>query len=108
MKELGFEKPEDLKAALKLARDAQDKDLSELEKAKKSIAEYEPKAARTEHLEKLVAGFVEQQFGALPENVRDAIDEVAKGNPEERLRMIGVLRKAGVIAEGGSAAAFAN
>lgn len=97
LKELGFDKPEDIKAALKIAQDAKDRDLSELQKAQKALKETEPKAQRADHLEKLVAGFVEEQFGALAENVREAIDEVAKGNPEERLRMIGVMRKAGVI-----------
>lgn len=97
LKDLGFEKPDDLKAVLKAAKDAEDAKLSEIERLRKQAEEYKPRADRAAALEKQLATIVESQFNELPDNVRSAIDDVANGNAEERLRMMDVFRKSGLL-----------
>lgn len=97
LKEFGFEKHGDLAAVLKAAKDAEDAKLSEMDRLRKQLDEYKPKVERLSALEQRVASMVDAQFSALPENIKSAIDGVANGDPEERLRMIDVFRKAGML-----------
>jgi hypothetical protein len=97
LKDLGFEKASDIAAVLKSVKDKQDAELTEVERLKKQLGEFAPKVERLTTLEARFASLVEHQFGALPDNVRQAIDEVANGNAEERLRMIDVFRKSGLL-----------
>jgi hypothetical protein len=99
LKELGFEKYSDLQTALKLAKEMQDSQLSEREKLEQQIKELSPRAKRAEKYEKLLASVIAEQFSALPENVRTAIDEQAKEDPEERLRLMSVMKAAGLIGQ---------
>lgn len=97
LKDLGFDKPADLKAVLKLAKDQAESDLSDNEKLKRQVAELEPKAAKVEALEAWKIAAVDEQFAALPEATRVSIDEDAKGDPDERLRLMRLARKWGVL-----------
>lgn len=97
VKDLGFEKPEDLKAVLKAAKDAEDAKLSEIERLRKQADEYKPRAERAAELEARLTALVDDQFKDLPEAVRTAIDEVAGGKAEDRLRMMDVFRKSGLL-----------
>jgi hypothetical protein len=97
LKELGFEKPSDVKAVLKIAKDQQDSELTERQRIEKERDELKPRAAKADSLETLVAAMVEEQFTGLPEAAQTAIDEVAKGDAQERLRMMQVMRKAGFL-----------
>lgn len=97
LKDLGIEDAKDGKALLAAAKAKADAELSEAQRLAKTIEELTPKAKRAEALEKQLEALVAVQFDALPEGTRAAIDEVAQGNAEERLRMIGVFRKAGFI-----------
>lgn len=97
LKELGFEKVADVQAILKAAKDRQDAELSEVERLKKQLGEVAPKVDRLTVLEQRYAAMVEERFASLPESVRTAIDDVASGNAEERMRMIEVFRKSGLL-----------
>jgi len=105
LKELGFEKPSDVKAILKIAKDQQDADLTDKQRIEKERDELKPKASKADALELLVSAMVEEQFTGLPEAAKTAIDEVAKGDAQERLRMMQVMRKAGFL--NGAAASVA-
>ena len=104
VKQLGFDKHEDLQTFFQAAKKLQDEQLTEQERTKKQIKELEPKAQRAEALEKLLTGLVESQFKALPESVQTAIDAQANGNAEERLRLMQVMTAAGLITASGQAA----
>jgi hypothetical protein len=108
LKEYGYEKREDLAAVLKAAKDAEDAKLSEIDRLRKQVEEAKPQLARVSVLEQRVAAMVEAQFSELPENVRSAIDGVANGDPEERLRMIEVFRKSGLLTQKQAAQAVAT
>ncbi len=97
LKELGIEDTKDGKALLTAAKARADAELTETQRLTKALEELTPRAKRAEALEKQLESLVAVQFDALPEGTRSAIDEVAQGNAEERLRMIGVFRKAGFL-----------
>ncbi|HEY3498042.1 MAG TPA: hypothetical protein VGK73_25260 [Polyangiaceae bacterium] len=96
LKQHGFSKDEDLGAALKKLKDAEQATLTEQEKLKKQLDELSPKAKRTEALETQFSALVDEQFKALPENVQKAVDSEAEGDPEARLILMRVLRAAGL------------
>lgn len=97
LKELGIEDTKDGKALLAAAKARAEAELTETQRLAKQLEELTPRAKRAEALEKQLEALVAVQFDALPEGTRNAIDEVAQGNAEERLRMIGVFRKAGFL-----------
>jgi hypothetical protein len=98
LKSVGFEKATDLKAILKLAKDQADADLSDKEKLERQVAELTSKAAKADALEAWKNAAVEEQFNALPETTRVLIDEDAKGDADERIRMMRIARKLGMLA----------
>lgn len=104
LKDLGFEKATEAAAVLKAAREKADAELSEIDRLKKQLSELSPKAEKLTALETRFASMVEREFAALPDNIRGAIDEIASGNAEERLRMIDVFRKSGLIGSAPAAA----
>lgn len=97
LKSLGYETPEALGAVLKVAKDTQQASLSETQKLQQTIDELKPKAELADKRGQTLERVVKSQFDALPENVRTAIDDVAKGDAEQRATMMDVFRKAGVI-----------
>jgi hypothetical protein len=105
LKDFGFENPKDLKAVLDAVKAKQDAELSEAQRLAKALEETKPRAERADKLEKMLAGLVESQFAALPEQVREAIDKVADGNAEERLRMMDLFRSSGLLNTPATAAA---
>lgn len=108
LKQVGFETPEALGAVLKVAKDAQQSQLTETQKLQQQIKELEPKVAIATELEPRFIRIVTAQFDALPENVRTAIDDVAKGDAAKRSDMIDVFRKAGMIGPTGASATAAT
>jgi hypothetical protein len=101
LKEFGFESLEDGKRALRLFKEMQDATLTEQQRIAKELDELKPRASKAEkRAEKLAAkltAIVEEQFNALPDAAREAIDEIAEGDPEERLKLITAMRKAGLV-----------
>lgn len=97
LKDLGFEKPDDVKEALKALKSLQDEKKSTQEKLEGRIKELEPKATRADVLAKRFESVVTAEFDKLPENIRTAIDKVADGDSEKRWEQIEVFRAAGVL-----------
>lgn len=97
LKELGFDKPEDAKEALKTLKSLQDGQKTEKERLEGRIKELEPKATRADVLAKRFEALVASEFDKLPENVRNAIDKVADGDAEKRWEQIDVFRAAGLL-----------
>lgn len=108
LKALGVERLDDARAVIRAAKDLQDASLSEKDKLAKSVDELRPKAEKADRYESIIAAIVEEQFAALPEQARKAIDDSAKGNAEDRLRLMQVMRAAGLIPSGGAPAAPAG
>lgn len=90
----GVKTQEELDAKLNRLNDLETANLSEAERTQKLIKELTPKAERATHVEALLTSLVESQFKALPESTRLAIDAVANGNPEERLKLMSVVQAA--------------
>lgn len=97
LKALGVEKIEDAKALLDFAKQAKDAQKTEFEKLQDQIKALEPKAQKAEAYEKLVADMVNAQFEALPDAAKSAIDKQANGDPQERHRLMQVMREAGLL-----------
>lgn len=102
LKDLGYEKAEDLQTVLATAKSLQDEKKSAQERLEGRIKELEPKAAKAEVLAKRFEAVVNADFEKLDDRVRSAIDKVADGDPEKRFEQMEVLRAAGLI--GASAA----
>jgi hypothetical protein len=96
LKSLGFEKDDDLSAALKRLKETDDASKTEHERLKTQLDELSPKAARAAQLEEQIAAIAEEQFKGFPENIQDAIDEIADGDAEDRMTLMSLLRKVGV------------
>ena len=103
LKEFGYESQADLKAVLAAAKAKQDAELTETQRLAKALDDLKPRAERADKLERSLAALVEAQFSALPEKAREAIDGVANGNPEERLRMMEVFRQSGLLSASAAA-----
>jgi hypothetical protein len=97
LKDLGYEKPEDLKSALKSLKDLQDAGKTEKEKLEARLKELEPKANRHDAVTTMLNGLVETQFNKLPEAVRKAIDAKANGDADKRLEAISLLEASGLL-----------
>lgn len=97
LKSLGFDKTTDAAEFLKKAKELQQSQLTEQEKLQNSVKELEPKAKRADALEQQLTALVDEQFAALPEAARTAIDTVANGNAEKRLEMMRVMRASGLL-----------
>jgi hypothetical protein len=90
----------ELESKLKRLDELENERLSESERTQKLLGELKPKAERAAQVEALLGSLVESQFSALPEATRTAIDAVANGNPEERLKLMRVVQAAGLAAPG--------
>ena len=89
LKELGFEKLDDAKAAVKAQRDAEEAKKSELERATGKVAELGPKAKRAEALEGTIKRYLETEEKAVPKEKRDLLDLAPSADsPEARLEWI--------------------
>jgi hypothetical protein len=97
LKDLGFEKTDDLKTVIATAKTLSDEKKTEAEKAAARIKELEPKAARADTLAKRFEAQVSAEFDKLPEKMREAIDKVAVGDAEKRADQMQVLRDAGLL-----------
>lgn len=97
LKELGLESKEDAIAIISYAKKRQDEEKTELEKRDALINELKPKAERYESIRTRYEARVNAEFDALPETARQAIDEQAKGNAEERERFMQMFAKAGIL-----------
>lgn len=97
LKDLGVDKPEDLKAALASLKALQDEKLSDKERTEKQIRELEKASEKGSKSAALAIEAVNELFASLPEDQRAAIDEMANGDPAERLRLIRFARKLGSV-----------
>lgn len=93
LKDLGFEKPEDMKGALKRLKDLEDEKLTAEERTRKQLKELSDAAEAAKPIAALAKDAVEELFATLPEDQRKVIDETANGDPAERLRLIRFARK---------------
>jgi hypothetical protein len=93
----GVEKVEDIETKLARLKQLEDAQLSEAERVTKQIEELKKSADEGSRYKRALASAVEDRFAELPEKAREAIDEVANGDPESRLAMMRVLRKAGLV-----------
>jgi hypothetical protein len=97
LKDFGFDKADDLKAVLTAARELQDKNLTEQQRALKTIEELKPRADRATALEQRVAAFAKRELDALPEAARNAVTKHAGEDPDKVLATIEMFRDAGLI-----------
>jgi hypothetical protein len=88
------EDTEQAQEALAQLRAIQDAQLSADERKDNLIKELEPVAAKAKQLKSLVGKIADEKFNALSEKAREAIDDVADGDPERRLELISVLEAA--------------
>lgn len=102
LKDLGFEKPDDVKAFVDAAKKRAEAELSETEKLKKAADDLKPRAERATLLEQRLAAVAKSQLEALPEALRNTISKRAGDDPEKVLDLIEMFRDAGQI---GAAAA---
>lgn len=98
LKELGFNSLSEGKKALDALKKFQESQMSEQEKIAKTIEELRPKAEATEKAQAKYAAAVEREFNRLPDNVREAIDEQAKGDPDTREMLMSIFAKVGASA----------
>ncbi len=103
LKDLGFDKPEDAKAALGKLRTLEDAQKTDRERLEGRIKELEPKASRADVLSKRFEATVTAEFNALDEKVRTAIDKLADGDADKRYEQMEFLRASGLL--GATAAA---
>lgn len=94
LKDLGFEKAEDVRTRLQKAKELEDAQLSELERAQNRVKELEPEAQRATKLAERFAAMVDERLQALPEAQREIVEQEAGDDPEERLRLMRVLKVA--------------
>ncbi len=94
LKELGISSKDELALLIKSKKDADDKELSESQRLKKTLEEVTPKAERAAKLEQQLKGMVEDRLKALSPEQRALIEEEAGDNIEEQLRLIKFLGKA--------------
>jgi len=104
LKDLGFEKSDDLKGALGKLKELETASLSQQEKTEKELAELRTKAARADGTTELLKLVVDEQFSKLPESVQKIIDETADGDPEQRLLLMRVVSAATASASADPAA----
>lgn len=89
LKELGYDKLDDAKAAAKAHREAEESKKSELEKATGKVAELGPKAKRAEALEGTIKRYLDTEEKAVPKEKRDLLDLAPPADqPEARLEWI--------------------
>ncbi len=97
----GVEKPEDLDAKLKKLADFEASQLTDKERTEKQLAELTKKATRAETLEAALSLAVQEQFDALPERTRAAIDSLNPSSIEDRLKYIRAFRSVTPLPEQG-------
>ncbi|MFO0610789.1 MAG: hypothetical protein U0324_46940 [Polyangiales bacterium] len=89
LKELGFEKLDDAKAAVKAQREAEESKKSELERATGKVAELAPRAKRAEALEGTIKRYLDAEEKSVPKEKRELLDLApAADSPEARLEWI--------------------
>lgn len=92
LKDLGFEKADDLKALVKNAKAADDANKSEAEKLRARVGELEPAAKRVADLEAVVKARAESELASISEAQRAAVAAIAGEDPAAQLRAITALR----------------
>ncbi len=112
LKDLGVDKPEDIRTALANLKALQDEKLSVEERTQKQLKEFEKAAEKGAKSATLAADAVNELFALLPAEQQAAIDEIAAGDPGERLKLLRLAKKLGpapapAAAAGAAAAATA-
>lgn len=97
LKELGFEKSDDVKTRLSTLKTLEDEKKTELEKANGKVKELEPIKASYDSLKKDFDSLVEAQFSKLPDRMKEAIDKIADGDAQKRWQQIQVFEAAGAL-----------
>ena len=92
LKELGVDKADSIREALKLVREGEQAKLSEKEKLEARIKELEPHATTATQQAALIKELADEQFASLAEPVQQAIDKTAAGDPQKRLDAIRIFR----------------
>lgn len=103
LKDLGFERSEDLKGALAKLKAREDADLSESQRIQKQLDDLAPRAKRAEALEARIKGVLEAEEGAIPDAKR-ALLELAPSDPADRLEWIARAKARGLFADAQPAA----
>ncbi len=98
LKDLGAEKPEDIKGALARLKEAEDAKKSDLEKLTGRVTELEPKAKRADELHAAIVGYLEAEEKAIPEDKRALLDLAPPADqPDARLRWIANAKAKGLF-----------
>lgn len=92
LKELGFDKPEDAKAAIAAAKAAEDAKKTETERLTAQIAELTPQAQRAKDLEAVVKARAESELASLTDAQRAAVVALGGEDHAAQLRAITALR----------------
>lgn len=95
LRELGFDKADDIKGRLAKAKELEDAQLSDQERTANKIKELTTAAESATKYSTVAAEAVKELFEALPEAHRVAIDELDPQTPEDRLKFIRAFRKLG-------------
>lgn len=90
--------PDQVKAALKLAKELQDAKLTETEKLNAELTELRGAKAKADALEQIVKANAEQALAALDDRGRAFVASAAGSDPAAQLRMINELRSSGMLA----------
>jgi len=89
--------PDQVKAALKLAKELQDAKLTETEKLNAELTELRGAKAKAEALETIVKANAEQALAALDDRGRAFVASVAGSDPAVQLKTINELRASGLL-----------
>lgn len=109
LKELGVEKLDDAKAALKAQRDGEEAKKSEIDRYKGKVDELGPKAKRAEVLEGSIKRYLEAEERAVPKEKKDLLDLAPSADqPEARLEWIVNARNKGLFGAAAEPAKPAN
>lgn len=100
LKELGYEKAEDLKGALAKAKSIEDASLTEQQRTAKLLEELTPKAKRADTLSATLTKFLAAEEAAIPEAKRGLLDLAPlSDNPEARLEWIATAKARGLFTD---------
>lgn len=76
LNDLGFEKPEELKAFVEEYRSVQEATKTEADRLREDLETYKPKAERAETLEETLKGYLEREREGVPEHIIPLLDKM--------------------------------
>jgi hypothetical protein len=108
LKELGFDKVDDVKAQIAKAKAAEDAQKTELQKATERAAALEGDAAKAKAYGETIAVYAKSELDALPAELKALVTAQAGEDAHAQLKTIAALRSSGTLAKFQAAPAPAN